>query len=112
MAQVHQNVNLMNENVHRQNELKAKQVVLLLLLLFYTWHATWCLYARMPGRERRQCRPRCHLLRTLLLWRVLLCSPLAVVVAVGDRDGAGRGWADGAQAGRAREEGHQDLIRT
>ena len=32
MAQVHQNVNLMNENAHRQNELKSKQVILLL------WH--------------------------------------------------------------------------
>ena len=27
-----------------------------LLLFFYTWHATWCLYVRKHGRERRQCR--------------------------------------------------------
>ena len=47
----------------------------------HTRHATWFLCARMHA---------------LSLWRLLLCSPLAVVVAVGDRDGAGRGWADGA----------------
>ena len=31
-----------------------------LLLLFYAWHATWCMYARMHGWKRRQCRLQSH----------------------------------------------------
>ena len=34
----------------------------LLLLSFHTWHAAWCLCARIHGWERRRCR-------LLLLWR-------------------------------------------
>ena len=79
---MHQNVNLMNENAHRQNELKSKQVILLLLLLTYTWHATWCLCARMHGRERRQCRLRCHLPAPVSLVAHAVVVALVVVLTI------------------------------
>ena len=34
----------------------AHAIARAVLLFFYTWRATWCLYVRKHGRERRQCR--------------------------------------------------------
>ena len=62
---MHQNVNLMNENVHRQNDLKAKQVVLLL------WQFTRGTIRAFCARQRMRCRcgACCCAHRSLLLWQ-------------------------------------------
>ena len=46
-----------------------------LLLFFYTWHARRCLYARVHGWERRQCRLQSHSVSRCCAVPVLLPLP-------------------------------------